>query len=498
MPNMRHHFSALLTRINPPDDRVETAASRVNELRDYLTEHDFPTTSPDTRLSGSYSRHTAIERIQDVDVLVFVPRSQLDRTPNAVLIELHGVLKDFPGGAIDTRGQRRSVRITLEADDLHLDVVPSVLDGDLSRPIRVPDRHQETWIRSDPLGYAERLSGLNKEHGGKLVPLIKLFKAWRDEQMKRRRPKSYVLEVILLEGVQDGDLVLCDRGVAENVYDAFVYITDRFEELMDEGKEAPRVSDPQVPSNLITKGWHRAAFETFMTRAREARRAAKRALEGEDEIKSSEEWQRVFGSKWPEESDVKEAARAEAQAVRPGESSITAGGLIIAGALGVAAVSLAKRRRGHTAHSIPRGIVMRGRVPRERDFPTRQLRGMRQAFPQFVPTLSRGGGIMWNGTLQPTAESPLYHITIAHPFDRNPAVRVAKPAIRPASPHRYRDGSLCLYWPREWRWSPRESLADTLVPWTVFWLYYYEIWLVTEQWLGPCSPHGADLSKEAS
>lgn len=94
------------------------------------------------------------------------------------------------------------------------------------------------------------------------MPLIKLLKAWRDEQMKRRRPKSYVLEVILLEGVQDGDLVLCDRGAAENVHDALVYITDRFEQLMNEGKEAPRIADSQIPTSFITKGWERAAFET--------------------------------------------------------------------------------------------------------------------------------------------------------------------------------------------------------------------------------------------
>ncbi len=141
---------------------------------------------------------------------------------------------------------------------------------------------------------------------------------------------------------------------------------------------------------------------------------------------------------------------------------------------------------------------MRGRLPRERDFPTRQLRGMRVAFPQFAPTLTRGGGTTWHGTLHPTAESPLYHVTITHPFDRIPAVMVVKPDIRPGAPHRYRDGSLCLYWPEEWRWTCRASLADTLVPWTVLWLYYYEIWLVTEEWLGPSAPHESGLAKEAA
>lgn len=145
MSNMRHHFSALIARVNPPEDRRDLAATRVNELREYLADHDFRTTSPHTRLPGSYGRHTAIERIPDVDVLTFVPGDQIDRTPNAVLLELDSVLKDFPGGAIDTRSQRRSVRITLKADDLHLDVVPAVPEDGLEKPLRVPDRPREVW-----------------------------------------------------------------------------------------------------------------------------------------------------------------------------------------------------------------------------------------------------------------------------------------------------------------------------------------------------------------
>src|SRR6266516_4072211 len=113
MPNMRHHFDALLTKINPPTERVALVSARVNEVRDWLKEHDFATTSPHTQLSGSYSRHTAIETIPDVDVLLFVPEDQLERTPNAVLLDVHKVLREYPEAAVNTEGQRRSVRLEL-------------------------------------------------------------------------------------------------------------------------------------------------------------------------------------------------------------------------------------------------------------------------------------------------------------------------------------------------------------------------------------------------
>jgi SMODS domain-containing protein len=331
MPNMRHHFVALMTKINPPTARVALVSTRVNEVRDWLREHDFATKSPHTQLSGSYSRHTAIETIPDVDVLLFVPEDQLERTPNAVLLEVHKVLREYPESAISTEGQRRSVRLDLSADDLYLDIVPAVAEDGLDEALKVPDRPQQEWILSDPLGYAHRLSRLNQANGEKFVPLVKLVKAWRDEHMERRRPKSYVLEVMLLYGVEGGELVLCDRSVADNVHDAFVYITDKYADLMDNGTRAPRIPDPQVTGNYITKGWERSHFEAFMLRAREARRSAERAIEAANDAAASQEWKLVFGSRWPTDDDVTRAIREEASVHQPGGSKIAATGRVIGG-----------------------------------------------------------------------------------------------------------------------------------------------------------------------
>jgi hypothetical protein len=134
---------------------------------------------------------------------------------------------------------------------------------------------------------------------------------------------------------------------------------------------------------------------------------------------------------------------------------------------------------------------MKGRPPRLRERPIRQLAGMRRAFPQFVPTITRSGGVVWLGTLQPSVESPVYRVRVVHEPGRSPLVFVDSPRPCRDAPHRYGDGSLCLYWPVEWRWRPAESLAETIVPWTALWLYYYESWQVTGEWSGPSSPHGS-------
>jgi hypothetical protein len=110
--------------------------------------------------------------------------------------------------------------------------------------------------------------------------------------------------------------------------------------------------------------------------------------------------------------------------------------------------------------------------------------------------MTRTGGVDWSGALQPTPDSPHYSLRVIHEPNRVPRVRIATPKIRQDAPHRYdEDRSLCLFWPREWRWTPRESLADTIIPWAAFWLYYYELWCTTYEWLGPSSPHGNALKE---
>ena len=329
MPNMRHHFSALLSAINPSEDRSNLATKLPGEVREFLEDHVFATDNPHTRLSGSYARNTAICDIKDVDVLLFIPDSHLARTPNAVLLDVKRVLDDYPDTSVETSGQRRSIHLEFPGHDLHLDIVPVVAPDGADIALMVPDRPQKEWIKSDPLGYAARLSKLNQKKGSKVKPLIKLVKAWRDVQMKIRRPKSYVLEVMVLTAVESGMVELCDQSTAKNVADFFSHIVKKYKDLMENGSESPRIADPQVGGAYITAGWSRAHFETFMRRARETDRACERALQAETIDDAAAEWQKVFGILWPDSEIVKAAVRAEATDVRPGTTLVGMTGLVI-------------------------------------------------------------------------------------------------------------------------------------------------------------------------
>jgi len=121
---------------------------------------------------------------------------------------------------------------------------------------------------------------------------------------------------------------------------------------------------------------------------------------------------------------------------------------------------------------------------------------MAAVFPQFQHRPAGAGAVRWRGTLQPTQESAHYTVEILHEVWRHPRVWVTRPALVSNPPHVYAGNALCLYYPPDWRWRPGSSLADTIVPWTAFWLYFYELWLVTGEWLGPSSPHDSAEAKE--
>jgi hypothetical protein len=90
--------------------------------------------------------------------------------------------------------------------------------------------------------------------------------------------------------------------------------------------------------------------------------------------------------------------------------------------------------------------------------------------------------------LQPTHLSCCYSIGVDYRLGGFPNVRVQEPALRSRGgeppPHRYGDGSLCLYRPRYREWDPTRPIGQTIIPWTALWLSFYELWLVSGVWLG--------------
>jgi len=117
-----------------------------------------------------------------------------------------------------------------------------------------------------------------------------------------------------------------------------------------------------------------------------------------------------------------------------------------------------------------------------------QVNLMRACFPQLVCAW-RGDRATWTGPVAPVDLATRYTIRIEYIFREDPRVTVREPKLRRLPdgtpiPHIYPGELLCLYLPRSGEWNASMSLADTILPWTCLWLFYYEIWHATGVWMG--------------
>jgi len=96
------------------------------------------------------------------------------------------------------------------------------------------------------------------------------------------------------------------------------------------------------------------------------------------------------------------------------------------------------------------------------------------------------GQLTWIGELQPNPLCDTYTVQIVWDGVRRPTVHVLQPQLRAPEgkrlPHVFPGDELCLHLREEW--TPDMSIADTIIPWASEWLYFYELWLVTEEWHG--------------
>jgi hypothetical protein len=116
-----------------------------------------------------------------------------------------------------------------------------------------------------------------------------------------------------------------------------------------------------------------------------------------------------------------------------------------------------------------------------------QLAYMRMMWPRFDCRLA-GSLLVCRGFVKPLDLSEQYSVRIDYRVGKNPSIWVqGLPAPDDEVqgkriPHRYRDGSICLFYGSEW--TSDKAIAQTIIPWLLEWLIFYEGWLATGEWQG--------------
>jgi hypothetical protein len=280
-------FKALVSAIEPKATHVTVAKRAHEKVREQLrVDDESKEAHKDAFLSGSYARSTAINDINDVDVICLLDLNQAITPPEVVLAWMQTILSRYYSA---TKRQGRSVGVQA-AKDVWLDIVPSTPIASDAGPIWIPDREAHEWVASHPKGQISAAANQNKTTNGYYVQVVKLMKFWRDRLPREScRPKSYILETLVYRTI--GYPTSHARAVV-NVLEGIERTYGAFRDT----NTVPSIADPGYSSVNVAKRWASSEFDEFMTEVQSAALIARQALDQSDEAASRRLWRRLFGN----------------------------------------------------------------------------------------------------------------------------------------------------------------------------------------------------------
>src|SRR5258707_8227930 len=183
MPSsIRQAFEEYKSNLEITDRQESVVAARresvVEVLDDELLLH-----SSKSKVTGSWARNTLTRHLfeADVDVMVILDYEVYSHWHDAegtikALDRFRTVLDE---AYHDTSKRRDRNCITMRFSEFKLDVVPAFLYNDGTYAI--PDAVDKVWRRTDPFGFAKKITDVNKQLSDTFVPLIKMVKGWNRE-----------------------------------------------------------------------------------------------------------------------------------------------------------------------------------------------------------------------------------------------------------------------------------------------------------------------------
>ena len=280
-------FSKFLSSIQPGDPEVAAAKAAHEKVRAQLKDDsESKDAHEDTFLSGSYARHTAINEINDVDVICILDIDHTVTQPEVVLAWVQSILARYYK---EPRLQGRSVGAEA-SKGVWLDIVPATPVSAEDGPLWIPDRDARQWVQTHPKGQIAAATNKNKITNGYFVQSVKLLKSWRDRlPTESSRPKSYLIEALVHNTI----------GSPASHANAVVNILEGIERQYGPYRNSgtvPNITDPGFASVNVTKRWAAKEFNDFMTQLKPAAATARNALAWADESASRKLWQQLFGS----------------------------------------------------------------------------------------------------------------------------------------------------------------------------------------------------------
>ena len=175
---------------------TEATSEHLSEIKEII-EEDIGGTL-EMRFGGSVSKHTYVEGLSDVDVLVVIDKSELaGASPEEVLNYIKTKLEaQNLRNVEDIRTGNLAVTVKFK-DGEEIQLLPAVKKYE---GYKIPVQNGQNWsnvIRPDK--FATKLTQINQDNGGKVVPVVKLAKDIISRLPKDQQLSGYHVESLAIE-----------------------------------------------------------------------------------------------------------------------------------------------------------------------------------------------------------------------------------------------------------------------------------------------------------
>ncbi|MDO5837098.1 MAG: CBASS oligonucleotide cyclase [Methanobacterium sp.] len=157
----------------------------------------------DLKFGGSINKHTYVDGLSDVDTLITINKSELSSlSPKEVLnylkSRLEGNIKNLENIEVG------NLAVTLNfSNKIQIQILPAIKHGE---GFKIPKTTKNEWSNViKPKKFAEKLTEVNKNLKGNLVPVIKLVKGIISKLPKDQQLKGYHVESIAIEAFKGYD-----------------------------------------------------------------------------------------------------------------------------------------------------------------------------------------------------------------------------------------------------------------------------------------------------
>lgn len=174
---------------------TEAHREHLADIKEVLEEDGYGTL--DLKFAGSVSKHTYVDGLSDVDVLVLVDNSELaDKTPNEIKEYIKSKLQE----RLSDIGEIRmgSISVTVKFNDgSEIQLLPALKKGE---GYKIPSEKGDTWSQvTKPDKFASKLTEVNQSCGQKVVPVIKIAKSIIGQLPEDQQLSGYHVESLAIK-----------------------------------------------------------------------------------------------------------------------------------------------------------------------------------------------------------------------------------------------------------------------------------------------------------